>query len=92
MEARLPPGAAPLHPERLTLLISALHMHQAAGLFASSMGTSCGAKVTVQAADVESAVEAGLRAWNQAAEHAGLLQWPLVRCEAVRDVRKPGTR
>lgn len=87
IEAAPPEGVdRRLNRESLPLLIRALRHHSAAGLIAG--GSSCGAKLTVQAPDVEAALDAGLHAWRAAARDAGLVQWSLVRCEAVKDPRK----
>jgi hypothetical protein len=75
-----------LNRASLPVLIQALRHHSAAGLIAG--GSSCGAKLTVQAPDVEAALDAGLHAWRAAARDAGLIQWSLVRCEAVKDPRR----
>ena len=87
IEAAPPAGTdRRLSGERLPLLIQAIRRHDAAGLIAG--GSSCGAKLTVVAPDVEAALDAGLRAWRAAARDAGLVQWCLVRCEAVHNPRK----
>jgi hypothetical protein len=49
-----------LSRERLPLLIHALRRHDTAELIAG--GSSCGAKLTVLAPDVEAALDAGLQA------------------------------
>ena len=87
IEAAPPEGVdRRLNRESLPVLIQALRHHSAAGLIAG--GSSCGAKLTVQAPDVEAALDAGLHAWRAAARDAGLVQWSLVRCEAVKDPSK----
>lgn len=86
IEVASPPDAdRRLNRESLPLLIDALRGHDAAGLIAG--GRSCGAKLTVHARDLEGALDAALEAWRAAARDAGLVQWRLVRCEAVRDTR-----
>lgn len=87
IEVTSPPDAEPrLDRASLGLLVQALRGYDAAGMITG--GRSCGAKLTVHARDLEGALAAALEAWRTAARGVGLVQWRLVRCEAVRDANR----
>ena len=84
IEVTSPAGAERrLDRETVGPLVQALRGYDAAGMIIG--GRSCGAKLTVHARDLEGALAAALEAWRGAARDVGLVQWRLVRCEAVRD-------
>lgn len=85
IEATAPDADPHLDRQGVALLIDALRRHDAAGLIAGR--SSFGAKLRAHAPDIESALGAGLQTWGSAARAAGLVQWALIRCEAVRERR-----